>query len=121
MIENSICEAYRFAIYFAQHLILIEEEKPNETERKNSQYKECDYLIVCGGFELSREKKYYQGGIDRVSVETRVYIIDMKKAHIVFEKDFGIDTPHPISADHTTGYVNYRDSEAYIRYLLTGH
>ena len=83
--------------------------------------KECDYLIVYGGFELSREKKYYRGGIDRVSVETRVYIIDMKKTHIVFEKDFGIDTPNPISTDHTTGYVNYRDSEAYIRYLLTGH
>ena len=81
--------------------------------------KECDYLIVFGGFEESREKNYYSGGIDRVSVETEVYVIDTKKSRIVDVELIGINIPAPIT-DHTTGYVYKEEAEKYIQYLLTG-
>ena len=73
--------------------------------------KECDYLVVYGGFEHSREKRYYQGGIDRVSVATSVYIIDPKKSRTVYCDVLAIDTPPPMT-NRTTGTVDRRRAEA---------
>ena len=81
--------------------------------------KECDYLVVYGGFEESREKRYYQGGIDRVSIATRVYIIDPKKSRTVYCNTLAIDTPPPMT-NHTTGKVDRLRAEAEVLYILTG-
>ena len=84
-----------------------------------STIEECNWLIVYGGFEVDRRKEYYMDGSDRVSVATRVYVINPKKSRIVYYKDLGTDVPGN-RTDHTSGKVDHKAAEAEIMYLLTG-
>ena len=82
-------------------------------------FEECDYLIVYGGFEVSRNAGYYEGGADRVTTKTVVYVLDPKEKVVLLSKDIGVDAPGSVT-DHTTGRVLYDEADAYITYLLTG-
>ncbi len=80
----------------------------------------CDWLIVYGGFETDREKNYYFGGTDRVTVETRVYVLDVREKQSVLLEVIGVDKPgRRTEMDHTSGRVMFDEAEAFISRLLS--
>ena len=79
----------------------------------------CDYLILYGGFETDRVEGFYEGGADRVSTETIVYVIDPKEKQILLTKSVGKDVPRNVT-DHPQGRVMYDEAEEYIQELLIG-
>ena len=80
---------------------------------------ECDWLIVYGGFETSRNKNYYGAGIDRVVVTTRVCVLDPAEKRIVLEETIGTDAPG-VRTSTPTGRVMIDEAQSYIISLIMG-
>ena len=81
---------------------------------------DCDWLIVYGGFETDRDKNFYFGDIDRVTVETRVYVLNAREKRAALLEVIGVDRPERrTTMDHTSGWVMHDEAEAFISRLLT--
>lgn len=90
-----------------------------EIDRFANSIDECDYLILYGGFESSRDVGYYTGGVDRVGTTTQVFIVDAKTHELVHVEWIDTDLPgFSTESTHTTGTINVADMKKYLVSLL---
>ncbi|MDL2252898.1 hypothetical protein LJC49_02335 [Ruminococcaceae bacterium OttesenSCG-928-I18] len=83
--------------------------------------KECDTLIVYGGFESERSQDYYMGGMDRVKTTTLVFVIDAREKEILHIEVIGTDAPGNMTdVGYTTGHTLDEEAAQYVSALLNG-
>lgn len=87
------------------------------SSRYASSFEQCDTLILYGGFESERNEKYYEGGFDRVTVTTLVFVLDTKTKTIQHVKVIDTDAP-PARTSRPVGEEKISDAIAYITPLL---
>lgn len=78
---------------------------------------ECDTLIISGGFESLREEGYYLGELDRVTITTLVFIIDVHERKILHIESIGSDLGDPKNGINE-GRVLGDEREQYILTLI---
>ena len=84
-----------------------------------SSYDEWKYLIIYRDMVSGVEKGYYMGGIDRTTVTTMVFVIDVQTGELVHIKAVASDTPPSYGAEHSVGSIQKDEAFAYINTLLS--
>ncbi|MBO4637598.1 MAG: hypothetical protein J5685_10675 [Clostridiales bacterium] len=78
---------------------------------------ECSYLIVIAGLYSNIDRDFYEGGTDRYSMSTDVYIIDVRSMELVHVEHIGDDCPGAV-AQVPRGRMLEFEAQEYIRGLL---
>jgi len=75
---------------------------------------EAQTLMVIDGFVWRVSQGFYQGGIDRVSVATVVYVIDLATSSVTHVELIGVDVPSTNNAASTRGFTLEAAARVYV-------
>ncbi len=80
---------------------------------------ECDYLIIFDSVTSHVDEDYYMGSIDRTSVTSLVFVIDVNEGKIVHIENVGTDTPgSTVEMGQQRGDLLWDEVAAYLNELL---
>ena len=103
--------------FSAERTETILENVPVETFANSTD--ECDYLIIFDSVASHVDEDYYMGSIDRTSVTSLVFVIDVNEGKIVHIENVGTDTPgSTVEMGQQRGDLLWDEVAAYLNELL---
>jgi len=88
-------------------------------ERFADSLEECDTLIVYGGYVTARQADFYGKGVDRVTVATLVFVIDVREAKLLHIEVISVWRPGEVTYEGmTTGRTKINEARLYVTDLL---